>query len=110
MQKQRDWEEKQKKKAAEEAEQSEKRIPLLPKAMGTRPWHARLRFCSFWGWTFPAGAHPSISTLAEVEVDGNQLQMALQLRTADIDVALTTGSRWKRTRKSFANWSDPTFS
>ena len=41
------------------------------------------------GWTFPLGAHPSHSTLAELEVDGNQLQMALQLRMADIDVALT---------------------
>lgn len=36
-----------------------------------------------------AMAHPSHSTLAEVEVSEGRLEMALQLRAADIDVALT---------------------
>ena len=36
-----------------------------------------------------AVAHPSHSTVSEVEVSDGKLEMALQLRAADIDVALT---------------------
>ena len=49
----------------------------------------RLLIALFLGVTGTADAHPSHSTLAEVEVVDGKLEMALQLRAADIDVALT---------------------